>query len=132
MSEFLTYKLFEVGNYVITVGTLLSVLLIFIGTRFFIVFLTRAFTRMATRRKMDRGRQYSFLLLMRYFIWIFAISLILHAIGVNLTFLIASSAALLVGSDLRFMIWNAFKENGIQIPYSQIDLHIKSPSSGRI
>ena len=100
MSEFLTYKLFEIGSYVITAGDVLTIVLIFVATRIFIAFLTRIFTRMATRRNMDKGRQYSFLLLMRYFIWVFAISLMLHSSGIKLTFLIASSAALLVGIGL--------------------------------
>jgi small-conductance mechanosensitive channel len=29
-------------------------------------------------------------------------------------------------SDLRFAIWHAFKEHGIQIPFPQRDLHIRS------
>ena len=31
-----------------------------------------------------------------------------------------------VAGDLRFMIWDAFKANGIEIPYPQRDLHIRS------
>jgi small-conductance mechanosensitive channel len=33
-----------------------------------------------------------------------------------------------VRSAIRFEIWKAFKENGIQIPYPQRDIHIKGPS----
>jgi small-conductance mechanosensitive channel len=100
MKQFLNFQLFEIGNYVFTVGSLVAILLIYIATRVFIAFLTRVFTKMADRRNMERGRQYSFLLLIRYFIWIFAIALMLHTVGVQLTFLIASSAALLVGIGL--------------------------------
>jgi small-conductance mechanosensitive channel len=100
MSEFLNYKLFEVGTYVFSVGMVLTVLLILVATRIVIFVLTRIFGRTATKRKMDRGRQYSFLLLMRYFLWILSIFLILHTVGVQITFLIASSAALLVGLGL--------------------------------
>jgi small-conductance mechanosensitive channel len=38
--------------------------------------------------------------LIRYFIWILAIALMMHSLGIRLTFLIASSAALLVGIGL--------------------------------
>ena len=31
-------------------------------------------------------------------------------------------------SEVMFSIWRKFKENGIQIPYPQRDLHLKSPS----
>lgn len=33
-----------------------------------------------------------------------------------------------VRSAVRFDIWKAFKENGVQIPYPQRDIHIKGPS----
>ena len=33
---------------------------------------------------------------------------------------------LTVASDLRFMIWKAFAEHQIEIPYPQRDLHIRS------
>lgn len=33
-----------------------------------------------------------------------------------------------VRSAIRFEIWKAFKDNGIQIPYPQRDVHIKGPS----
>ena len=100
MSEFLNYNLFEIGSFSLKVEALLVIALIFIGTQVFLIFLRRAFTRMAWRRKMDEGRQYSFILLMRYFVWFIAIGLMLHASGVKLTFLLASSAALLVGIGL--------------------------------
>jgi small-conductance mechanosensitive channel len=31
-----------------------------------------------------------------------------------------------VAGELRFMIWDAFKANGIEIPYPQSDVHIRS------
>ena len=100
MSEYLSYELFKIGTYTFTVGTILTVVLFLIGTRLFIVFLTRVFTSMANRRQIDRGRQNSLLLLIRYFIWVVAVFVILHVIGIEMTFLIASSAALLVGIGL--------------------------------
>ncbi len=100
MQEFLNYRLFQISDYVITVWSVITIVLIYIATRVFIAFLSRIFQRMADRRNMDRGRQYSFIMLIRYFIWIIAITLMIHSIGVKLTFLIASSAALLVGIGL--------------------------------
>lgn len=37
-----------------------------------------------------------------------------------------------VQSDIRFQILDAFKAEGIEIPFPQRDLHIKSPPAGRI
>jgi len=100
MQEFLNYRLFQISDYVITVWSVITIILIYIGTRVLLAFIARLFTRMADRRNMDRGRQYSFLLLIRYFFWIIAVAMMVHSVGVKLTFLIASSAALLVGIGL--------------------------------
>ena len=32
-------------------------------------------------------------------------------------------------SEVQFAIWNKFKENNIEIPFPQRDLHIKTPES---
>lgn len=100
MKEFLEYKLLEVSHYTITVWALVSILLIYIATRILIAMMTRFFHRLADRRNMERGRQYSFLMLLRYFIWIFAFSQMLFSLGIQPTFLLTSSAALLVGLGL--------------------------------
>lgn len=100
MKEFLEYKLFEAGPFSLSVGALIAVLLIYLGAHVAIAFLTRLFKRMAARRNMDQGRQYAFLMLMRYFLWIGAITMMLGALGIQITFLLASSAALLVGLGL--------------------------------
>jgi small-conductance mechanosensitive channel len=49
---------------------------------------------------MDKGREFSFLMLLRYFFWVFAVMGMVNALGINFTFLMASSAALLVGLGL--------------------------------
>ena len=100
MKDFLEYKIFEVGTFSITVWSVISVILIYLLTRVGILAFTRLFRRFGARRGMDEGRQLSFLLLMRYFIWVFAISLMVTSLGIQLTFLLASSAALLVGLGL--------------------------------
>ena len=100
MSDFLNHKLFEIGSFSMKVEALLIIILIFISTNVFLMILRRMFIRMAKHRKMDEGRQHSFILLMRYFVWFIALGLMLHASGAKLTFLIASSAALLVGIGL--------------------------------
>jgi len=33
-------------------------------------------------------------------------------------------------SELNFMIWNIFKEHGIEIPFPQRDLHIRTGGVG--
>lgn len=100
MKQFLEYKLFEVGTFSITVWSIISLVLIYILTRIAIAVMSRLFRRFAERRGMDKGRQVSFLLLMKYILWVFGISMMITSAGIQLTFLIASSAALLVGLGL--------------------------------
>jgi len=84
----------------VTVEDIMIILIIFVVTRVFLGFVSKVFSRMADKRNMEQGRQYSFMSLIRYFIWILAIALMLHSVGVKLTILIAGSAALLVGIGL--------------------------------
>lgn len=58
--------------------------------------------------KYDKGTIYSVFQIARYVLWIFAITLILESIGLSINFLIASSAALLVGVGLGLQ--NIFKD----------------------
>jgi len=100
MKELLEYQLLAVGNFSITVWSVLSVVLIYIIARIVIFLSAKFFRRFAKRRNMDKGRLFSFLLLLRYFIWTFAVMAMINALGINFTFMLASSAALLVGLGL--------------------------------
>lgn len=98
--EIFAIKFFELGTFSITVGSILSVVLIYVLTRIFIFIATKFFRRIAIRRGMDKGRLFSFLMLFKYFIWTFSAMGMINAFGISLTFLLASSAALLVGLGL--------------------------------
>ena len=98
--ELLTVKIFEIGQFSITVGSVISVVLIYLFTRLLIFVVSKFFRRIAIRRGMDKGRLFSFLMLLHYFIWTFAVMAMINALGINFTFLMASSAALLVGLGL--------------------------------
>ncbi len=50
--------------------------------------------------KLDTGNTYALFQIIKYFIWIISIALMLDTIGIKLTFLLAGSAALLVGIGL--------------------------------
>ncbi|MBN1199915.1 MAG: mechanosensitive ion channel [Bacteroidales bacterium] len=99
-STFIEYKLIEIGNVTLTVSELFLILLIFFLTWIILFLIKRVVIRSLSKDKHVAGRQYSVFLLIRYLIWIVAIVLIIEAIGVKVTFLIASSAALLVGLGL--------------------------------
>ncbi|MFC2101875.1 mechanosensitive ion channel family protein [Bacteroidota bacterium] len=99
-SEFMEYHLVELGNFSLTVSELLLILVIFIATWVLLFLIKRVVLKTMSKDKYVAGRQYSVFLLVKYLVWIIAIILIIETIGIKVTFLIASSAALLVGLGL--------------------------------
>ncbi len=100
ITEFLAYELVNLGNFSLTVSELVIIFIIFLATWFLLYLLKRVVIRTISKDKYTAGRQYSVFLLVKYLVWIIAIVLIIETIGIKVTFLIASSAALLVGLGL--------------------------------
>ncbi len=99
-NEFLEYHLFDIGSFSLTVSELVILMVIIIVTWFVLFLIKRVVLKTLSKDKHVAGRQYSVFLLVRYILWIIAIVLIIEAIGIRMTFLLASSAALLVGLGL--------------------------------
>lgn len=72
------------------------VLAIFIG-KLVLIFLARGIKRFAHLRHLSLGDQEAILQILGYIVWLLVALFVLHIVGVNLTLLIASSAALLIG-----------------------------------
>lgn len=100
MKELLEYKLFQIGEYGLSVYSLVLGVLVYVGARILLAFFQRFLKRVAERRNMDKGRQQSIFLLFRYVIWTAAAAVILSMVGFNLTLFVVSSSALLVGVGL--------------------------------
>mgnify|MGYP001216150475 CR=1 FL=1 len=98
--EILEYKLFEIGGYSLSVYTLVLIIAVYMAARLMQVLFNRFFMNLTKKRKIDEGRQHSFYLLFRYLIWTIAVIAMLSVAGVKLTWLLASSAAILVGLGL--------------------------------
>ena len=62
-----------------------------------LLFISRALKRFGHMRHMGTGDQQAVMQILSYIVWLLVAVFILHIIGVNLTLLIASSAALLIG-----------------------------------
>lgn len=108
MKELLKSEIISTGNYTMTAGNLLAAVIIFVGTYFLIRIIAVLITRTFKRRNRPDGRHFSIIQLVKYFIWTLAFVFILQTLGFNITFLIASSAALLVGIGLGLQ--NVFKD----------------------
>lgn len=100
MFDFFDAVLFEQGNFKITIWSLVQVLLIYVFTKVALRFIRNLFVRVTKRRKLDPGRQLSVFTLLSYLIWTVSILTMVGAFGIKPTFLLASSAALLVGLGL--------------------------------
>ncbi len=101
IKEILNFSLIQTNNLHITVYNLLTVVLILIITEIIIWILHRVFRKkIYPKENIDIGKSHTIYRLLKYFLWITAILLVLQTIGVKVTFLLAGSAALLVGLGL--------------------------------
>ncbi|HEY5690099.1 MAG TPA: mechanosensitive ion channel domain-containing protein [Cyclobacteriaceae bacterium] len=98
--EILNYKIFETGTYSFTIGSLLLLVLIYIGVRILLFGLKKVLNRIFEKRGIDRGRRFALFKLVQYIVWTFAFIFMIQAAGFQITILLAGSAALLVGLGL--------------------------------
>lgn len=99
-SGFLHKQLFRIQESPITIGDLVIIAIIFVGTWLVLYFLRRIFKRKFISQRFDLGRAHAIMQIIRYTLWITAILIALDTINVKITFLLAGSAALLVGIGL--------------------------------
>jgi len=99
LKKFLEYKLIEVDNYVLTPYDVLVAIFVILITWIVLKLIHKAIFAKAGKRN-DTGTLNSIFIVTKYFVWTIAVIIILQTIGVNITYLIASSAALLVGLGL--------------------------------
>jgi small-conductance mechanosensitive channel len=100
MKTFLEFTLFSINDYSLTVFELVTVLIIFIITYFLLWIIKKALFSRRKTNKLDTGNTYALFKIIKYFVWIGSIGLMLETTGLQLTLLLAGSAALLVGIGL--------------------------------
>lgn len=98
--EFLEYKLFEAGEFSFTVYRLATLILILLIVKLLLWFIKKAMQRAWKIKKVERGTGEAIFQITKYFVWVLAIVLVLETLGVDVTILLAGSAALLVGIGL--------------------------------
>jgi small-conductance mechanosensitive channel len=97
LSEFLDFQIFHVGDYSIKVHTLLSAIFIFFVTKLIIWLIKKAIFGKKRLDIFSHQNLSGLFQIVKYIIWIISISLIFETVGINVTVLLAGSAALLVG-----------------------------------
>ncbi len=100
IQEFLEFELLHIGNYVISVFTIVRIILITLVAAILLWIIKKALMRKNIVEKFDTGTAYAMYQIVKYIIWVIAFGLILETIGIRVTVLIAGSAALLVGVGL--------------------------------
>jgi small-conductance mechanosensitive channel len=97
----LEFTIFKIKDYEITVIDLFIVVFIIIGSRFLLWFIQKLLRkRVFSKGTIDEGRQFAFLQLIKYFVYLIAILFMLQTLGISISLLLAGSAALLVGIGL--------------------------------
>lgn len=100
INRFLEYEILHVADYKIRVVSVVTVILVILITSLVVWLVKKALFRNLTKKKRDEGNVYAIYQIIKYVLWVIAIGIILDAIGVTVTVLLASSAALLVGIGL--------------------------------
>ncbi len=106
--QFFTITLFTIQNVAITIGKILQVLFIAYTVHTAIMVLEIFFDRRIYRTGIDAGKGHTVFLIVKYFAWVIAITVIIGSLGISVTVLLAGSAALFVG--LGFGVQSLFND----------------------
>jgi small-conductance mechanosensitive channel len=101
-------ELFTINQVAITPGIIVYVLLILYGVSIGIRLIEVFYSRHVSLKGLNVGQSKTVFQLLKYALWVIAIIFLLDSIGINITVLVASSAALLVG--LGFGIQGLFND----------------------
>jgi small-conductance mechanosensitive channel len=100
INEILNFELFKYEDHSLLVFEVVSALLLFFGTKIILWVIKKALEREARVHHADKGSSFALFQIIKYFIWIVSIVFIFEVIGVEMSVLLAGSAALLVGIGL--------------------------------
>ncbi|HLP10852.1 MAG TPA: mechanosensitive ion channel domain-containing protein [Flavobacteriales bacterium] len=104
LGELLDIKLLDLGKdskIIISVYTISLFIVLIVGAKLLTTFMRLFVQRtMADKKWIDKGKEYTIIMLVQYFIYTVCIVIGMRACGFDLTILLASSAALLVGLGL--------------------------------
>lgn len=95
--EILNYPLITSQSMNLTVYNLVIVFVIILVTVFTLRFVKVIFKRLIAKKVIDQGASWSIFLIIKYFIWVIIMIVTLDTLGLKISILLASVAALLVG-----------------------------------
>lgn len=98
--ELLDYHLIQSEKISLTVSHVFVVFVILISTWLLLRLIQGIFHRAESKKRLDVGTSHAIFQIIKYILWIIAISLAFETVGLKITLLLAGSAALLVGLGL--------------------------------
>jgi small-conductance mechanosensitive channel len=96
----LEYQIFRIGEYTLTVSNVLGVLLIWLTVWIVLRVARRIIYKGLKSMVGDRGRRHSLFLIVQYIAWVLGTMGIFRSLGLDISVLLAGSAAFLVGIGL--------------------------------
>ena len=100
VKELLNLKLIITDNYSLSIYSLALVLLILVLTYVVLKVIQRVFKSLIKHQKLEAASGYSIFLIIKYIIWVLILIVSLDTLGLKISILLASFAALLVGVGL--------------------------------
>ena len=100
MKKFLEYDIVSFSHYHITVYHLVFLSLVFLVVRIILSFINGVLKRQVTHGHLDEGSRYAVYQIVKYIVLVLGLTVGLESVGVDITILVAGSAALLVGIGL--------------------------------
>ena len=100
LNKFLEFAIISIGEFKIRVYTLAAIAFIILATKLVLWLIKKALFRGHKHNKLDIGNTYALFQIIKYVMWVLAIGILLQTIGIEVTVLLAGSAALLVGIGL--------------------------------
>lgn len=100
INNFLEFEILHVGDYKIRILAIVTIIIIILLTSFILWVIRKALFQSLSKKNLDEGNTYALYQIIKYLIWLIAFGIVLNTIGITVTVLLASSAALLVGVGL--------------------------------
>jgi len=100
ITNFFNFEIFHFNNHSLSIFEISSIAVIFMITKLILWLISKAIFNKTKLHNLDKGSAFSLFHIIKYLIWVIAIALMLEALGVQVTILLAGSAALLVGIGL--------------------------------
>lgn len=100
MKKYLEYELVDFGHYHITVYHIIFLALVFVAVRIVLSLINRVLKREVNRGRIDTGSRYAIYQIVKYIVFVLGFTIGLESVGIDVSILIAGSAALLVGIGL--------------------------------